>query len=186
MRPNRRDELVEKAMATFYRNGFQATGMDLLAAETGVSKTAIYKHFATKDELVIATLRLRDERIRGWLFNRMEQLAGEPAGQLLAMFDALHEWFAQPDFCGCMFIKLCAEYQVPGDPVRAEALAHVERITARLEDLAQAAGYARPADLARQLTVLKEGAIIMASMGLGGAPALDAKALARLLLAERL
>ena len=56
MRPNRRDELVEKAMAIFYRNGFQATGMDLLAAEAGMSKTAIYKHFATKDDLVLAAL----------------------------------------------------------------------------------------------------------------------------------
>lgn len=186
MRPNRRDELVERALAVFYRNGFQATGMDMLATEAGMSKTAIYKHFATKDDLVIATLRLRDQQIRSWLFNRMEELAPDPARQLLAMFDALHEWFASPDFCGCMFIKVCAEYQVEGDPVRAEALAHVERISTRLEDLARAAGYTSPPDIARQLTVLKEGAIILASMGLGGSPALDARDMAARILTDRL
>lgn len=186
MRPNRRNELVEKALAVFYRNGFQGTGMDLLAAEAGISKTAIYKHFATKDDLVIATLRLRDEQIRSWLFNRMEELEADPARQLLAMFDALHEWFASPDFCGCMFIKVCAEYQEQGDPVRAEALAHVERIAARLEELAGAAGYANPAAISRQLTVLKEGAIIMASMRLGGSPAHDAREMAARILEERL
>lgn len=186
MRPNRREELVEKATATFYRNGFQATGMDQLAAETGISKTAIYKHFATKDDLVIATLRLRDSHIRGWLFNRMEQLATEPAGQLLAMFDALQEWFDTPEFHGCMFIKACAEYQAPDHPVRIVALTHVERITARLEELARAAGYACPADFARQLTLLQQGAVIMASMGMGKRPAFDAKVAAAGLLARQL
>lgn len=186
MRPNKREELVQKATATFYRNGFQATGMDLLAAETGISKTSIYKHFATKEELVIATLQLRDRHIRGWLFGRMEQLASEPAGQLLAMFDALHEWFNTPDFHGCMFIKVCAEYQAPDHPVRIEALAHVERITAMLEELARAAGCPRPADVARQLTLLQQGAIIMASMGTGKAPALDAKSAAGPILAQPL
>ncbi|GIX19152.1 MAG: TetR family transcriptional regulator [Erythrobacter sp.] len=183
---NRRDELVSKALALFYRHGFQATGMDLLAAETGISKTAIYKHFATKDDLVIATLRLRDEQIRTFLFNRMAELAPDPPGQLLAMFDALHEWFASPDFCGCMFIKASAEYQEDGNPVWAEAEAHVQRITDRLEGLARAAGYSRPAAIARQLAILKEGAIIMATLGYGGSAARDARDIAMQILAERL
>ena len=72
MRPTKRDELVRKALAAFYRNGFQATGMDRLAVETGVSKTSMYKHFRTKEELILAALRLRDEQFRNWLTRRLE------------------------------------------------------------------------------------------------------------------
>ena len=57
MQQTKRDELVRKALDTFYRNGFHATGMDMIASETGVSKTSIYKHFRTKEDLILAVLR---------------------------------------------------------------------------------------------------------------------------------
>ena len=66
MRPTKRDELISKALGAFYRTGFQATGMDRLAVETGVSKTSMYKHFRTKEELILAALRLRDEQFRNF------------------------------------------------------------------------------------------------------------------------
>ena len=85
MRQTKRDELVEKATAIFYRNGFQATGMDRLVAETGISKTSIYKHFETKDDLIVATLKSRDAFLRGWLFGRMAELTSSPREQLIAI-----------------------------------------------------------------------------------------------------
>ena len=63
--------------------------MDRLAKETGVSKTAIYKYFRTKEELILATLRLRDEQFRNWMTRRIEALAPDPKGRLIAIFDAL-------------------------------------------------------------------------------------------------
>jgi len=89
MRPTKRDELVAKALEVFYRNGFHATGMDMLVAESGISKTSMYKHFRTKEDLILASLRLRDENFRNWLFRRMEELADTPRGQLSALFVAL-------------------------------------------------------------------------------------------------
>ncbi|WP_291737358.1 TetR/AcrR family transcriptional regulator, partial [Leisingera sp. F5] len=89
MRPNKRDELVRKALDVFYRSGFHATGMDTLVKETGVSKTSMYKHFRTKDDLISAVLQLRDENFRNWLYGRMEALSDTPAGQLIAVFTAL-------------------------------------------------------------------------------------------------
>ena len=74
MRPTKRDELVSKALSAFYRAGFQAIGMDRLAVETGVSKTSMYKHFRTKEDLIQAALRLRDEQFRNWLFRRIDAL----------------------------------------------------------------------------------------------------------------
>ncbi|MCK0103616.1 TetR/AcrR family transcriptional regulator [Pseudohalocynthiibacter aestuariivivens] len=67
----------------FNQNGFGATGMDRIGEETGISKTSIYNHFCTKDDLVLAVLRLREEWFRNWLYRRIEELAGESKEQLI-------------------------------------------------------------------------------------------------------
>ena len=84
MRPTIRDELVGKALRTFYAHGFHATGMDRLVEETGISKTSMYKHFRSKEELILAALKLRDAQFRNWLFSRMAALGRTPREQLLA------------------------------------------------------------------------------------------------------
>ena len=165
MRPNKRDELVRNAKAIFYRNGFHATGMDMIVAETGISKTSMYKHFRTKDDLILATLRLRDEEFRNWLFRRMAEQDATPREQLLAMFDALGEWFDQPDFRGCMFIKASSEYQEAENAIHAQCTEHKRLLFDQLRDIAKAAGAVDPATLAQHLLLLKEGAIVTAHLG---------------------
>lgn len=182
MRPNKRDELVSKALEVFYRGGFHATGMDTLVKETGISKTSIYKHFRTKDDLIIAVLRLRDDNFRTWLFNRMEALSETPAGQLLAMFTALAEWFGRPEFAGCMFIKASAEFQNRAHPVYQQSTEHKQMLLDHFTCLAKAAGAPDPSGLARQLLTLKEGAIVLAAMSVTPDPAEDARQTARMLL----
>ncbi len=175
MRPNKRDELVRKALKVFYRNGFHATGMDKLVVETGVSKTSMYKHFRTKEELILAALRLRDENFRNWLYRRMEEGADTPKAQLLAMFDALGEWFSEPEFQGCMFIKASAEYQNPKDPIHVQAAEHKRLISEHIREIARASGAHDPEDLSDQLMVLAEGAIVLSVMNVGGDQAAIAK-----------
>lgn len=184
MSQNKRAELIRKALLLFYRNGFHATGMDLVAKETGVSKTSIYKHFRTKEELILAVLRLRDENFRNWLFRRMEDLADTPKGQLLAMFDALEEWFLDDGFKGCMFIKASAEFQEPDDAINAQAYAHKRLLVDHLEELGSQAKLENPYGVARQLLMLKEGAIVIAAMSHSEISAQEAKAIAKLLLAD--
>jgi AcrR family transcriptional regulator len=181
MRPSKRDELVRKALEIFYREGFHATGMDLLAAETGISKTTMFKHFRSKEELILAALRLRDQDFRNWLFRRMEQ-AGPPRAQLSAMFDALAEWFAAPEFSSCMFIKAASEYPDPTHPIHVQAAEHKRLLFLQLEKIAAEAGAPEPAALARALLLLKEGAIVTAHLGHEADPAADAKAAAETLL----
>lgn len=82
MSASKRDELVQNALQVFYSGGFHAVGMDSLAKATGVSKTAIYKHFRTKEDLILATLRLRDEQFRNWLVRRVEALETDPRKRL--------------------------------------------------------------------------------------------------------
>ncbi len=185
MRASKRDELVRKAEEIFYREGFHATGMDLLSAETGISKTTMFKHFRSKEELILAVLRLRDENFRNWLFRRMEQ-AGPPRAQLSAMFDALAEWFATPEFRSCMFIKAASEYPDPGHPIHTQAAEHKRLLFLQLEKIAAKAGATAPADLARKLLLLKEGAIVTAHLGHEADPAGDAKVAAEILLSAAL
>ncbi len=182
MSQSKRAELIREALKLFYRNGFHATGMDLVAKETGVSKTSIYKHFRTKDELILAVLRLRDENFRNWMYRRMEELSDTPAGQLLAMFDALEEWFNEDGFQGCMFIKASAEFQKKDDPINAQAMEHKRLLISHFADLAARAGYPEPDILARQLLILKEGAIVIAAMSHCPDSAGDAKAMAATIL----
>lgn len=182
MRPNKRDELVRKALDVFYANGFHATGMDKLVAETGISKTSMYKHFRTKEDIILATLRLRDENFRNWLYRRVEELADSPKEQLLAIFDALEEWFSLPEFRGCMFIKASAEFQELDHPIHVQSAEHKRLLTEHFTKVAKAAGLRNCEDVTRQLMILKEGAIIMAVMGHSVNPAKDAKAAAEALI----
>lgn len=182
MRPNKRDELVQKALKVFYRNGFNATGMDMLATETSISKTSMYKHFRTKEDLILAVLRLRDEQFRNWLYRRMEELAKTPKDQLIAMFDALEEWFNEPGYRGCMFIKASSEYQDANHPIHKQSADHKRMLETHITDLARTAELTNPEIVARQLLVLKEGAIVTAHLGHTDNPARDAKLAATQLL----
>lgn len=175
MRPSKRDELVKKALQVFYRNGFNATGMDMLVAETGISKTSMYKHFRTKEDLILAVLRLRDEQFRNWLYRRMEELGDTPRRQLVAMFDALGEWFGEPGFRGCMFIKASSEYQDPTHLIHRQSADHKRLLESHVVDLATKAGLSEPDRVARQLLLLKEGAIVTAHLAHTDDPAKDAK-----------
>ena len=178
MRPTKRDELVQKALKVFYRGGFHATGMDKLVSETGISKTSMYKHFRTKEDLILAVLRLRDENFRNWLYRRMEELADTPKGQLLAMFDALEEWFAETEYKGCMFIKASSEYKEASHPIHKQSAEHKRMLEVYMLDLAEKTGLSEPGRLVRQLLLLKEGAIVTAHLGHTENPARDAKAAA--------
>lgn len=182
MRPTKRDELVQKALGVFYRDGFHATGMDRLVVESGISKTSMYKHFRTKEDLILAVLRLRDEQFRNWLYRRMEELGSTPRGQLIAMFRALGEWFARPDFQSCMFIKASGEYPEAGHPIHAQSAEHKRLVFTHLRELAQQAGARDPDALARRLVLLKEGAIVTAHLGYTKDPARDALNAAKVLL----
>jgi AcrR family transcriptional regulator len=176
---SKRDELVQKALASFYSGGFHAIGMDRLAKETGVSKTAIYKHFRSKEELILATLRLRDEQFRNWLSRRIEALATDPKDQLLAIFDALGEWFDEPGFKSCMFIKASSEYQDKNHPIHATSAEHKRLLILYFTGIAEKANVPRPRELARHLLIIKEGAIVLAHLHGRKNVAADARAVAK-------
>ena len=182
MSASKRDELLQKALVAFYQGGFHAVGMDRLAKETGVSKTAIYKHFRTKEELILATLRLRDEQFRNWLMRRVEALATAPKDKLTAIFDALGEWFDEPGFKSCMFIKASSEYQDRAHPIHATSAEHKRLLEGYFTQCARDAGASNPEELARALLIVKEGAIVLAHLHDSDQVAKDARRTAETLI----
>lgn len=143
----------------------------------------MYKHFRTKEDLILAALRLRDENFRNWLYRRIDELSQNPRSQLIALFDALAEWFGEPGYRGCMFIKASAEYQEADHPIHKQSAEHKRMLEVHFCDVAKRAGAADPSLLARQLLLLKEGAIVAAHLGHTQDPAGDAKRAATQLVA---
>jgi len=157
-----RQRFIDIAFELFGRHGFHAIGLDRILAEVGVTKTTFYNHFESKDELVLAVIQYRHEVEMGLWKERLPRLGGlHPRGQLLAVFDALDEWFSQPDFRGCIFITAAAEFPSPHDPAHLAAAHHARQVLDLIRDLAHAAGARDPAALAAQLCLLIEGAIVI-------------------------
>ncbi|MEZ0264284.1 MAG: TetR/AcrR family transcriptional regulator [Phycisphaerae bacterium] len=159
---NARDRLLDTAIDLFYAHGFHAVGLDRVLAETGVTKTTFYKHFESKDDLVVAAIERRDEWERGAWGRAIGKLAGDdPRARLVALFDVLDVWFNDPSFGGCIFINAAAEFADPRDPAHQVAAAHKRRARDDFRDLARAAGATDPEALADQYTALFEGTLIM-------------------------
>ena len=186
MAVSRRDHLVDTALEMFCRDGFHATGIDKILAQAGVAKMTLYNHFRSKDELILAVLRRRDERFRRAFVRAVERRAASPRERLLAIFDGLEEWFAQSNFTGCTFINAAAEYTAQHDPIHALAAEHKRLVEGYVRELAQAAEAADPETLAGSLMLLIEGATALAHVTGTSDWARHARAAAEVLIADAL
>ncbi|MBD2440900.1 TetR/AcrR family transcriptional regulator [Nostoc sp. FACHB-110] len=176
------DRILQTASDLFYREGIRNVGIDRIIAESGVAKMSLYNHFKSKDALIEAWLRQEDEKWCRWLKTTVEQQTSEPAKQLLAIFDALREWFESPDFRGCAFINASVELANPDHPGYRVALEHQQAIYHYIKTLAQAAEVTLPEQLARQLLLLIQGAIVVAMMEGSWSTASQAKKAALILI----
>jgi AcrR family transcriptional regulator len=161
-----RTRLLDTAYSLFSRYGIHTIGIDRIIAEAGVAKMTLYRHFASKDDLVLAFLELREQRwTHDWLRTEMERRATAPRDRLLAVFDALDEWFQRPDFESCSFLRTLVEVPDESDPVHQATVGYLETITKMLARQVRKAGIARPRDVALDLQVLMMGAILSATRG---------------------
>ena len=161
-----RERSPETAYELFSRHGIRAVGVDTIIAQSGVAKMSLYRHFASKDDLVLEFLRERERRwSEDWLRSEIERRAPDGAGRLLAIFDLFDEWFRRPDFEGCSFINVLLEFGEPGHPVHVAAADHLASIRAMLAEFAADAGVREPAALAAQWHMLMKGSIVAAGEG---------------------
>src|SRR5262245_66155474 len=97
-----RERLLQTAGELFYEHGFQAVGIDRILAESGVAKMTLYRHFASKDELIAAYLEKADGEFWAWAEAAMSETS-TPRERLIALLDALARHAVSPAGLGCPF-----------------------------------------------------------------------------------
>jgi AcrR family transcriptional regulator len=162
--PDVRQRILDTASALFYERGVRAVGVDLVVAESGVAKTSLYRHFRTKDDLIVAFLEREDVEFWAQWDEVAARHAGDPAGEIEAHMRWIGKRLARANYRGCPQINVAAEFAEADHPAREVARRHMQAMRKRLAELARGLGIARPNDLAAQLGVLVNGAFVSASM----------------------
>jgi AcrR family transcriptional regulator len=163
--PTVSERIVETAHELFSRRGIRDVGVDEIIARAGIAKATLYRHFASKDDLVVAFLERREQR---WTLQFVEAEAkrrgATPRDQLLAIFDAFDEWFRREDFEACSFINTLLEMRAQ-HPAGKASIHHLENIRSFLRRLAEDAGLSDTDSFARSFHILMEGSIVSAAGG---------------------
>src|SRR5262245_33946576 len=169
-----RQRILETADRLFYQDGIRAVGIDRIIAEAGVAKMSLYKHFPSKDDLILAVLKFREEGVLEFFRSAMERHAKKAKSPLRAFFAVLKDFFETPGFRGCPFQNAAVELADPAHPGTEFVRGHKQRFSEFLRGLVEQT-VATAAEVAPAVNILVEGAIVTA--GIQGNP--DAADVAR-------
>ena len=161
MESTTRQRLTEAATRRFYRDGFRNVGLDQVLADVGISKTAFYKHFESKEDLVLASLDMKNRWLQDVFRDMIRQRGGPSAdGQLRSLLDVVEQIIDSDEYQGCIFVNVAMEYPLPHEPAHVAAAQHKQAIEEIVCELAVSAGVAEPQTLAQQLCLIMEGAYV--------------------------
>lgn len=181
---SKRHDILSTAEGLFYSQGFHATGIDQIVREAGVTPRTLYRHFPSKEHLVLDVLHQREARLEQRLEACLGSRSDAPPLDWGGLFDELESWFAEEGDKGCLFLHALAEYSHKGDEITRSVLAHKQRW---LEFLGHRLSKSLPTDYrdtSESLMLIMEGAVALAPV-IGGAPAARrARMLAARLLAD--
>ncbi len=159
MKSSRRDHLVQVAQRLFYENGFHSVGIDRVLAESSVSKTTLYKHFHSKDALVVACLeswgRYMQERLERILIERGKM----PITRIESLFILMARMSREKGFNGDMYLNAMGEYNDKNHIVRQKAQEIKEAVWAWIFEAVTETRVAEPKVVARQIVILYEGTV---------------------------
>jgi AcrR family transcriptional regulator len=182
--PAARDRILASAYELFAHNGIRAVGIDEVIKRADVAKATLYRHFASKDELVLAFLQQREQLwTKEWVEAEARRRGSTPEEQLLAIFDLFDEWFHREDFEGCSFINVLLEMNDRKTPVGRASAEHLANIRSFIRELATEAGLRDPDQFAHSWHILMKGSIVAAGEGDADA-ARRAQAMGRLLIEQ--
>src|SRR5579862_9516907 len=152
-----RERILAAARELFYRDGIRAVGVDAVASAAGTNKMTLYRHFASKDALVAAYLRqLAAEGDSVWR-EVLEEIPGDPHGQLVALLRRVSQFSDECSGRGCAFANAAVELAERKHPAMRIIEQHKGQMRERLAGLCREAGYAQPARLADEIFLLIEG-----------------------------
>ncbi len=156
-----RQRLIDAGIRRFYRDGFRNVGIDQILTDVGISKTAFYKHFECKDDLMLAALEMQNEWLQNTFHDMIRERGGEsPVGQLRAVLDVVERIIESDEFQGCIFVNAAMEFPLPHEPAHIAAAGNKRAIEAIIRDLATRAGAIDPQLLAEELCLIFEGAYV--------------------------
>ncbi|WP_373427047.1 TetR/AcrR family transcriptional regulator [Pseudarthrobacter siccitolerans] len=157
--------IMAVAYELFSRRGVRDVGVNELIERSGVAKATFYRHFPSKDSLVLAFLEQRDKQ---WtvdaIVSEARRRGNTPDEQLLAIFDVFGDWFLREDFEACSFINVLLEMG-PAHPLGQASIDYLAKIRGHVQALAEEAGLQRPDEFARSWHILMKGSIISATEG---------------------
>jgi AcrR family transcriptional regulator len=164
-----RERLLAVAADLFYRHGIRAVGVEAIAEAAGTNKMTLYRHFASKDELVAEYLR-HSAKCADACWDKLEAAyPGDALAQLRAWLSEMAEHVANADERGCPLVNAAVELPEKGHPARRVIEEAKAALRSRLIQLCTAAGLSEPELLADELHLLLEGARVTAqSVGSDG------------------
>jgi AcrR family transcriptional regulator len=162
---------LDTAARLFYERGVHEVGLQQVVDECGCGKNLLYREFASKDDLVVAYLERSHREWAARVERATAPLAGDPAAQLVAIVRAAAEQVAAPDYRGCPFQNIHAEFPDADHPAHRAAVAHHDAVRARLHALAAAAGASDPDALADRIMLIVDGLYANGAILGGGAAA---------------
>ena len=157
--------ILDAAGALFYADGVRAVSADRVIAAAAVSKVTFYRHFPSKDALVVAWLAGIAAAERQVLDALRAAHPGDPAAVLAAYADALGSESCRPGFRGCPFINAAAEYADADHPVRALVAEHRRWMVDTAAEVLAELGLDDPVGAAEELVVLRDGAMVAGYVG---------------------
>lgn len=161
--PATRARILTAASELFYSQGIRATSADRIIEQVGITKVTFYRHFRTKSDLVVAYLERQATAERGWFDSTRRD--DDPLGSLRTLATDIGTASCQPGFRGCAFINAAAEFADPADPVRATVDAHRGWMLDAFATIATQAGVDDVHSTARQLMLLRDGAMVNGYLG---------------------
>ncbi len=180
-----RERIVEAAERLFYANGIRGVGIDRIIAEAEVAKMTLYNHFASKDDLILAVLKYRENRVNEMFAKSIERHVRKGMSRLEAFFAALKGWFESPGYRGCSFINAVVELADSCPSASQFAAEHKRRFHSMLRGFILEAAGDKAAAFAPAVSLLVEGAIVTALMEKSSRPAVVARNAALALVAKK-
>lgn len=160
-----RERILSVAYELFSRRGVRDVGVNELINRSGVAKASFYRHFASKDELVLAFLERRDQQ---WtveaIVGEARRRADTPEQQLLSIFDVFADWFVRDDFEACSFINILLEMGA-SHPLGQASIDYLAKIRGHVQQLAEEAGLRDTENFSRSWHILMKGSIVSATEG---------------------
>jgi AcrR family transcriptional regulator len=180
-----RQRLVDAAVQRFYRDGFRNVGIDQILGDVGISKTAFYKHFESKEDVMLAALEDHNGRVQEMFRGLMLEFGGPSAiGQLCALMDVVERIVETDGFQGCIFVNAAIEFPLPHEPAHIAAAQSKQAIEDIVCEVATEAGALKPRQLAKALCLIMEGAYVTRHVSGDKQTAEIARRLAKLAIAD--